>query len=225
MAGELGAYASGLRGHIRLMSNTAALTEFLPEALSRFLTVHPNVDVDLEERPSDFIVESVAQGAADLGVVADIVDLGKLECRPFCQDQLVAVLPKARRPSMQGRAVAFEEIMDEDFVGLAHGNPLQDHIIRQAARLGRSLTFRIRLNSLDAVCAFVAQGVGIGIVPESTARRCRRTLPIFALRITDPWALRTLTICARRFDDLAPHTRELVRSLTEKTSRNPQSKL
>src|SRR4051794_20789149 len=52
---DLAAYAGGLAGQIRVLSNTNALTEFLPEALSSFLTAHPNVSVDLEERLSDEI--------------------------------------------------------------------------------------------------------------------------------------------------------------------------
>ena len=34
MHGDLGQYADGIRGQIRLLSNTNALTEFLPEPLS-----------------------------------------------------------------------------------------------------------------------------------------------------------------------------------------------
>jgi len=37
---DLGAYAGGLAGQVRVLSNTNALTEFLPEALSSFLAAH-----------------------------------------------------------------------------------------------------------------------------------------------------------------------------------------
>src|SRR5262249_33156864 len=67
---DLGVYAGGLAGQIRVLSNTNALTEFLPEALSSFLSAHPNVSVDLEERLSDEIVGLIAEGVADLGIVA-----------------------------------------------------------------------------------------------------------------------------------------------------------
>ena len=60
MRGELSEYADGLKGHIRLLSNTNALTEFLPEPLSQFLASHPQVNIDLEERLSDEIVAAVA---------------------------------------------------------------------------------------------------------------------------------------------------------------------
>ena len=49
---DLGSYAGGLAGQVRVLSNTNALTEFLPETLSSFLAAHPNVSVDLEEKLS-----------------------------------------------------------------------------------------------------------------------------------------------------------------------------
>ena len=76
---DLGAYGGGFAGQIRVLSNTNALTEFLPEALSSFLAEHPSVSVDLEERLSDEIVGLIAEGVADLGVVAGTVDAGALE--------------------------------------------------------------------------------------------------------------------------------------------------
>ena len=73
MRGDLAEYADGLRGQVRLMSNTNALTEFLPEPLSAFLAAHPQVNIDLEERLSDEIVAAVAEGTADVGIVAGTV--------------------------------------------------------------------------------------------------------------------------------------------------------
>ena len=64
---DLGGYAGGIAGHVRMLSNTNALTEFLPEALSAFLADHPQVSVDLEARLSDEIVGLGAEGVADGG--------------------------------------------------------------------------------------------------------------------------------------------------------------
>ncbi len=106
MRGELGDYAKGLKGHVRLLANTAAVTEFLPAALADFLAAHPSVDIDLEERPSHEIVEAVASGFADLGVVADYVDFAGLETLPFRVDRLVLAVPRAH-PLAARRSAAF----------------------------------------------------------------------------------------------------------------------
>ena len=40
---DLTPYARGLAGQVRVLSNTNALTEFLPEVLSSFLTTYPDI--------------------------------------------------------------------------------------------------------------------------------------------------------------------------------------
>ena len=92
---DLSAYGGGLAGQIRVLSNTNALTEFLPEALSSFLAAHPNVSVDLEERLSDEIVGLLAEDVADLGIVAGTVDTGTLETYPFRRDRFVLAVAKS----------------------------------------------------------------------------------------------------------------------------------
>ena len=59
MQSELGEYGAGLKGHVRLLCNTSALTEHLYEALSGFLAHHPHISVDLEERASHEIVDAL----------------------------------------------------------------------------------------------------------------------------------------------------------------------
>src|SRR5262249_4988275 len=91
---DLRAYARRLAGQIRVLSNPNALTEFLPAALSSFLSAHPNVSIDLEERLSDEIVGLIAEGVADLGIVAATVDVSALETYPFRKDRFVLVVAR-----------------------------------------------------------------------------------------------------------------------------------
>lgn len=42
---DLDEFTHGLRGRVRLLSNTNAATEFLPRALGQFLAQHPNISV------------------------------------------------------------------------------------------------------------------------------------------------------------------------------------
>jgi DNA-binding transcriptional LysR family regulator len=58
------------------LANTAAVSEFLPDALATYLAVHPNVDIDLKERLSSEIVKAVSGGFAEIGIISDAVDPG-----------------------------------------------------------------------------------------------------------------------------------------------------
>ena len=209
---DLGAYAGGLGGQVRVLSNTNALTEFLPEALSAFLAAHPNVSVDLEERLSDEIVGLIAEGVADLGIVAATVDASTLETYPFRKDRFVLVVAR-NHPLAKRSKISFADVLDHDFVGLDRASALQRFLADKATRIGQPLRLRVQLRSFDAVCRLVECNVGIGIVPETTARRVMGTMAIIPVALTDPWAVRELTICIRSFDELPPYARQLVEHL------------
>jgi DNA-binding transcriptional LysR family regulator len=209
---DLSAYAGGLAGHIKLLSNTNALAEFLPDALSSFLAEHPSVSVDLEERLSDEIVGLIAEGVADIGIVAGTVDTGALETYAFREDRFVLVIGRDH-PLANRTAVSFAEVIDENFVGLDRASALQRFLADKAARIGKPLRLRIQLRSFDAVCRLVESNVGVGIVPETTASRAIKSVAISVVPLTDPWAVRELTICVRSLKDLPPFSRELVEHL------------
>ena len=217
MLGELAQYAEGVKGQVRLLSNTNALTEFLPETLSDFLASHPQVNIDLEERLSDEIVAAIADGTADVGIVAGTVELAGLEVLPFRTDRFVIVVAANHRLS-KVEQIAFAEVLDLDFVGLDRTSALQRFLSDKAERIGRRLKLRVQLRSFDAVCRLVECNVGIGVVPATTAERHARTMAIHRIELTDDWALRKLTICVRRQADLPICARDLVKHLAGPTS-------
>ena len=208
MREDLSAYAGGAAGHVRLLSNTNALTEFLPDALGRFLAAYPQVTVDLQERLSDEIIGLVAEGVAELGIVAATVDIGALETQPFRTDRFVLAVPLSHVLATRA-SIEFSDVLDLDFVGLDEASALQRFVSGRAARLGRRLKLRVRLRSFDAVCRMVEAGVGVGIVPETTMHTVGRTMAISAVLLQDAWAIRELRLCARRFAALPPHAQRL----------------
>jgi molybdate transport repressor ModE-like protein len=217
MRGDLAEHADGLRGQVRLMSNTNALTEFLPEPLSAFLAAHPQVNIDLEERLSDEIVAAVADGTADIGIVASTVEVVGLEVLPFRVDRFVLAVA-TNHPLSTVEEIAFADTLDFDFVGLDRASALQRFLSEKAEKIGRRLKLRVQLRSFDAVCRLVECNVGIGVVPATTAERHAKTMSIHRIELTDEWAVRRLTICVRRQADLPVYARELVRHLAEPAS-------
>ncbi len=148
MRGELSEYGTGLKGHVRLLCNTSAMTEHLPEALSGFLARNPRVSVDLEEQPSTDIVDAVraVRAHSDIGVVSDAVDVEGLQHFVFRRDDLVLVVPRGHRLARR-RRLTLAELADCEFVGLAEGSPLEAHIALHARRLGKRLVVSVRARS------------------------------------------------------------------------------
>ena len=206
---DLGPYARGLAGQVRVLSNTNALTEFLPETLSSFLTAYPDISVDLEERLSDEIVGLIAEGAADIGIVAGTVDYGGLHTFPFRSDRFVLVVAR-NHPLAGARAHRLCR-----GARLRHGRarPRQRDpaLPRRQGEPHRPAVAAARAAALfDAICRLVECNVGVGIVPETTVQRIAKASAIASVRLTDPWASRELTICVRDEDTLPPYARQLV---------------
>jgi len=214
MRGELGDYAQGLKGHVRLLANTSALSEMLPEKLSEFLTAYPNIDIDIEERPSFDMVEMVSQGLADAGILSDAVDLGDLEVFPFGADRLVVIVPRGHRFAGR-RRIAFKDVLGEELVGMTYSSALQQYLGHQATLLGRQPKLRVRVNSFESVGRMVEQGVGISIIPDIAAHRCRKSMALGILKLTDRWAVRQIVICCRRYAELPVHAQRLIDHLTK----------
>jgi DNA-binding transcriptional LysR family regulator len=212
MRGELGEYARGLKGHVRLLANTAATSEFLPEVLAAYLAANPNVDVELDERPSPEVARAVAEEVAEIGIAADHADLSGLEVYPFRTDRLVLVVPPGHALAGRGQ-VAFAEALGSEFVGLSGDSALGGHLAGHAVRAGGRMRMRVRVRGLDAACRMVALGAGVAVVPEAAARRWDRGGALALVRLDESWAERRLMVVVRRLDALPAHARRLAEHL------------
>ncbi len=209
----VGEHAAGLNARVRLACNTAALSEFLPEALAAFLAAHPRIDVDVDERPSYAIPLMVAQGVVDLAIASDAADLSALAVRPFREDRLVGIVAPDDRLARRAK-VGVAELARRPLVALGAETAMSAYVERQLARAGLKPRIRARVRDFDAVCRLVAAGAGAAILPVTAARRARAAI----VTLDAPWTRRRLVLCARDFAALAPPARALADALTRRTS-------
>jgi len=212
LKGELDAFAAGTRGTLALYANTAALTHFLPPRLAPWLASRPRLHVDLKERTSAEIVHAVAAGLAEAGIISDAIDAAGLQMRALARDHLILIVPAGHRLA-SAAPVHFVDILMEPYVGLTAGNALQEHIDDHARAAGQPLVPRIQMKTFEGVCGMVAQGVGIGIVPQGIAQRLQRRHAFRSVALADDWARRQLCACFRDWRGLSPPMRSLLEHL------------
>ena len=209
---ELDEYGAGVRGHVRVFANTTAVTDFLPEILPGFFKTHPGVNIDLREKPNAEIASGVVEGRADVGIVAGEVDTLGLRAIHFSTDQLVLVVPRGHRLARRKRD-AFAETLGDDAVGMHGGSTLQAFLSNITEELGRPLKLRIQVYGFDAMCRMIAAGVGVGVVPESAARRNIAQMDLVQVELTDAWRVRKRYILVRDGDVLATYARSLAQTI------------
>jgi len=190
---DMAAHAHGVRSTVRVLCNTAAMTEHLPPLLARFLVDHPDIDVDLRELGSQDVLVSMRQEQADIGIVADHVRTEGLATRFFREDLLVAVLPRQGARASR-RALSFAELLDRPFVGLPSESGLSRMLHDKALQHGRGLHHRVRVRGLEALMQLVGEGVGVAVVPQATALRLASDR-VVVRPLSDAWAARQLLLC------------------------------
>lgn len=211
MQGEIGRYATAVRSTVRVLANTAAMTEFLPARLVPWLARNPRADIELKARQSIDIARGIALGLADIGVLSDAVDTAGLELYPFATDRLVVVVARGHALAA-ARQVRFADLAGQPFLALT-GGALQQHLDAQATRAGLHVRPRIALRSFADICLMAGSDVGVGIVPATAARRHRRATGIAIVPLAETWASRQLALCVRTEGDLTPAARDLLTCL------------
>ncbi|PWC16414.1 LysR family transcriptional regulator [Brenneria corticis] len=209
MRSEMHQYGQGLRGHINVLCNSSAQSEFLPEVLGPYLLSKPNITVSVKEMLSYEIVAAIKNQTANLGIVADSIHLNDLASLPFRDDELVVLTPADGRWQNQ-ESISFEAIVDAEFIGLTEGSALQDHLDGHAKKLGRRLHYRVRMATFDAIAQMVNNGVGIAVIPRHAAERYAAYHNSKIIRLSESWANRKLVICARSFSQLPGYVKAFV---------------
>jgi len=105
--------------------------------------------------------------------------------------------------------VAFADTLDEQHVGLHHGSAIHRFLQRRAELAGRAFNPRIQVSSFEAICLMIEAGVGVGVLPASSAQRLSMAMRISTVALSDAWAERELKLIARNREQLPASAREL----------------
>ena len=205
---ELGEHSHGVRGYVRMLANLSAIIQFLPEDLRDFSERHPEVKTDLEERPSNGVVQGVLDGVADLGICSSDTDTKGLPSVTYRHDKLVVLMP-ADHPLAARKTLAFVDTLESDYVGLHAASSINMRTHAAAREAGRMLRLRIHVPGFDAMCRMVQANMGIGILPQKAYELFGRALGLHAVPLTDDWSDRSLILVVRDEAQLSPVSRLL----------------
>lgn len=190
---EMAAHAQGVRSTVRVLCNTAAMTEYLPRLVGQFLIQHRDIDIDLRELDSHDVLSAMHQEQADIGIVADYVGAEGLKTQLFRTDRLVAIMPTVNECGAQS-AVSFVDLLELAFIGLPAESGLSRFLQGKALHHGRGIHHRIRVRSLEDVVNLVIAGVGVAVIPEAAALRLANGHALIR-PLVDAWSTRRLLLC------------------------------
>lgn len=219
MESAVAGYASTGTVTLRLLAGSSATHRLVPSALAGFLAEHPDIDVVAAERRSGQIVELLAAGEADLGVVLHDVALSAGLATELIGDDSLVVAGQAGG-LLAGRAVmTFQEAAEHPLIGLDADVPLQRAIDNHLGPHAPAARYRATAATISTAVTLAAAGVGLAVVPRRAVEYDRR-LDVCTLQ--EAWATRSLSLCrgatdhgiSSAADKLAEHLHRAARQST-----------
>jgi len=213
MNAEMTDHAAGRKGVLRLLANTSAMTETLPEDLASFGQANPDIRLVIQERWSGDILRSLLAGEADIGIIIDGARTEGLEVFPYRNDRLAVIAP-IDHPLARDSNWSFSDVLEYDLVALEVGSSMMRLLTEQAIVLEKALRLRIQVRSFEAVCRMVQVGMGVGILPYEAAKVLAESMKLSVRPMNEPWAQRQVLVCVKKDRPAKPSLTLLINHLT-----------
>lgn len=162
--------AGVMRGRVRLGMVTSCGVPDMPVLLDRFHTVYPGIDISLVEDNSHSLMDRVRDGSLDVALVAlGMRDPAGLTLSVITDEELVAVVAHDDPLSKQD-TIGLGVLAERTLICMPPGSGMRgvlDELCTAAAvkpRIGLEAT------NPQMLATLAARGLGVAIVPESTAR-------------------------------------------------------
>lgn len=175
---------------IELLAQPALAHALLPRVLAR---CKAQLRAAITPAESPLLETWMAEQRYDLALTENLVAPSGCQVERLADLAEVAVLP-AGHPLLGRTRLRLRDFEAQDFVSLADEDPYRLQIDALFAAAGVTRHLRLQTHSAAAVCALVAQGLGLAIVNPLTARACAGPdLHWRALEVEIPFQVALLT--------------------------------
>ena len=158
----------GVRGSLRVGFVTSSSYSILPIVIRRFRQQNPLIDLELKEMIPSSQIKALENAEIDAGILRPPVDNSYLVLDTVLQEPLVAALPTGH-PKAAQKSIALKTLAEDAFVMFPrhHGPGMNDAIMHACREAGFMPNIVYEPNEMQTILAYVAGGLGIGLVPQS----------------------------------------------------------
>jgi LysR family transcriptional regulator, hydrogen peroxide-inducible genes activator len=158
-----------LRGILRIGAIPTMAPYLLPPIVATVRRLFPDVRLQFDEVRTTQLVEQLAAGSLDLGLLAIPVETGALTVEVLAKDPFFLALPVGHRLSGD-KPIAFSALNDLEILLLEPGHCLRSHVADACAidPLRSGPGRELHAASLATLAQMVASGEGVTLLPKSS---------------------------------------------------------
>ncbi len=167
---ESSAVGGALQGTLRVGAGSAIGGYVLPRICSAFLTLHPQVRIDLMVLPSRQVLDGLASIQLDVGVVEFPINRPRMNITPWLTDSLIIVAAKGHHLAAK-RSIRIPELQEETWFLQKTDSSVRVMFTTAILKQLGALKIGLETGSLPALKRAVASGTGIGCLSKHVVER------------------------------------------------------
>jgi len=169
---DISALSGSLQGTLRLGATLTIGEYVLPPVMGRFKQQCPQVDILLEVENTRRVVDQLASGEFDCGLIEGPFRSGLIRAEKLAEDELVVLCSPEHRLAKKERA-DLDDVLQEQFIMREPGSGTRvvfENALQGAGVEPTSIRVLMQLGSTKAIKALVQQNLGLSVLSQWTVR-------------------------------------------------------
>ncbi len=201
---ELSELSQAGRGRLRIgTASTMASNYPLPAILAELKQDYPRLQLSVLRGTSAEIVNQILANDLDLGLISLPVEANDIRTEVLRRDRLIAIVPQGHRLANQ-RTVSASQLAAEPLILGEEGGNTRRLIDLFFEKAGFKPEVIMKLGSMTAIKRMVECGLGVSIVPQSSAGDEVRNQRLYALTVRNLNVYYELGLASLKGDHMPP---------------------
>lgn len=156
-------------GCLRIAAVHSLGLQILPKAVAYFGKAHPDLEFDVQIYNYSELINALNNREKDVGLVINCPEINGFSKRKLSNGEAVCIYSQGEFDNHPTR-LEMQDLANRDFVGVSESGPIGDLLNQRLLEEDMVLKSTITTQTLYVSRDLVAQGVGVSIVDEYTAR-------------------------------------------------------
>ncbi|GGG15417.1 LysR family transcriptional regulator [Paenibacillus abyssi] len=188
-------------GEIRLGFPHSLGIQLIPQVVSEFRKLHPNVRFKFKQGMYPSLIRDIVKGEIDLAFISPCPEGHEhVSGEILLTEELFAVLPP-NHPLAGEHAIELQKLKDEEFVLFSDGYSLRPLVWKACLEAGFTPRIGFEGEETETIRGLVAAGMGVSLLPEMALYQTGPLQPA-KVRVHSPQVTRTIGLIRRNTQKL-----------------------
>jgi len=204
-------------GSIRVATIYSIGLHVLPPYVKKFLKTYPAVNVQVEYRHANQVIEDVATNVVDLGLVAYPSRDSRLEIVPLRKDRMV-LIAAPDHPLAKEQSLKIKDLSGVKFISFERDIPTRKALDKIFKDHDVTVEHVMELDNVETLKRAVEIGSGVAIVPQETVKQEIANQTLAAVTLQNGDISRPVAALYKKNKVLSPAMKKFIALLKEPSS-------